>query len=63
VGILLGVAIGKVVEATTPLPAAVSPVSIVGGLFLGCGVGIASGLYPAWRAANLDPIDALRQET
>ena len=62
IGILLGVAIGKIVEATTPLPAAVSPLSIVLGLLLGCGVGIASGLYPAWRAAHLDPIDALRQE-
>ncbi len=61
-GILLGIAIGKIVEATTPLPAVVSPLSIAAGLLLGCGVGIASGLYPAWRAANLDPIDALRQE-
>jgi putative ABC transport system permease protein len=62
-GILLGVAIAKTIEATTPLPAAVSPLSIAAGLFLGCGVGVASGLYPAWRAAKLDPIDALRQET
>jgi putative ABC transport system permease protein len=63
IGILLGVAIAKTIEATTPLPAAVSPLSIVAGLLLGCGVGVASGLYPAWHAAKLDPIDALRQET
>jgi putative ABC transport system permease protein len=63
IGIVLGVATAKIIEATTPLPAAVSPATIVAGLMLGCGVGVASGLYPAWRAAHLDPIEALRQET
>jgi putative ABC transport system permease protein len=63
VGILLGIAIAKIVEATTPLPAAVSPLTVLAGLLLGCGVGVTSGLYPAWRAAKLDPIEALRQET
>ena len=63
IGILLGAAIAKTIEATTPLPAAISPASIAAGLILGCGVGIVSGLYPAWRAAHLDPIEALRQET
>jgi len=63
IGILLGAAIAKTIEATTPLPAAISPASVVAGLILGCGVGVVSGLYPAWRAAHLDPIEALRQET
>ncbi len=61
-GIVLGVSIAKLIEALTPLPAAVSPVSVAIGIVLGCGVGVASGLYPAWRAANLDPIVALHQE-
>jgi len=62
-GIVLGIAISQVVQSTTSLPAVVSPLAVALGLLLGCGVGIASGLYPAWRAANLDPIEALRQET
>ena len=52
-----------VVAATTPLPAAVAPWSIVAGVILGAGVGIVAGVYPATRAARLDPITALRAET
>jgi putative ABC transport system permease protein len=67
VGALLGIALGivgaKVVEAQTPLPAAVAPWSIVAATLLGTVVGIISGVYPARRASKLDPIEALRQET
>jgi putative ABC transport system permease protein len=67
VGALLGIALGiagaKVVEAQTPLPAAVAPWSIVAATLLGTVVGIVSGVYPARRASRLDPIEALRQET
>ena len=63
VGILLGIGAAKVVEAQTPLPAAVAPWSIVAATLLGTVVGIVSGVYPARRASRLDPIEALRQET
>jgi len=62
VGIILGIALAKIVEWKTPLPAAVAPWSIVMATLLGTVVGIVSGVYPARRAASLDPIEALRKE-
>jgi putative ABC transport system permease protein len=62
IGIALGLAGAKLVEANTPLPAAVAPWSLVAATLLGTVVGIISGVYPARRASRLDPIEALRQE-
>ncbi|HVE78402.1 MAG TPA: ABC transporter permease [Gemmatimonadaceae bacterium] len=62
IGIALGIGIAKVVEWQTPLPASVAPWSLVVATLLGGTVGIVSGVYPARRAARLDPIVALRAE-
>ena len=62
VGIGLGVGIAMIVRHTTFMPVYVVPWSVVVALVVGAGVGIVSGVYPASRAARLDPIVALRQE-
>ncbi len=66
VGGLLGVATGwglaALISFASPLPARVTAWSIALALSLGAGVGVLFGVYPASRAAQLDPIAALRQE-
>jgi putative ABC transport system permease protein len=62
-GILLGIGFAKLISAVSPLPAAVEVWSIFVGVGVGAGVGIISGIYPASRAALLDPIAAMRHET
>jgi putative ABC transport system permease protein len=62
-GVALGIGFAKVIAAVSPLPAAVEVWSIFVGVGVGAGVGILSGIYPASRAALLDPITAMRHET
>ena len=62
VGIGVGIGLAKIVDATTPMPATVAPWSILVGVLLGAGVGVSAGIYPASRAARLDPVDAMRYE-
>jgi putative ABC transport system permease protein len=61
-GILTGLAAAGIVQALTFLPAKVAPWSIGVAVLLGAGVGMTAGLYPASRAARLDPVEAMRQE-
>jgi putative ABC transport system permease protein len=62
VGTGLGFAAAKIVSKVSPLPAAVQPWSVAIGIGITAVVGLFFGLYPAGRAARLDPIEALRRE-
>jgi putative ABC transport system permease protein len=62
VGTTLGFLLAIGVSSVTPLPAAVQAWSIMMGLGITAAVGLFFGLYPAMRAAALDPIEALRRE-
>jgi putative ABC transport system permease protein len=66
IGGLAGLAIGEVgsllINKYSPLPAYVPPWAIGLGVGISAAVGIVFGLWPAWKAARLNPIDALRWE-
>jgi putative ABC transport system permease protein len=62
VGTGLGFLVAFGISSVTPLPAIVEPWSVALGIFVTAFVGLFFGLYPAMRAASLDPIEALRKE-
>jgi putative ABC transport system permease protein len=62
VGTLLGALIAIGISRMTPVPADIQPWSVVLGITITAVVGLFFGLYPAMRAARLDPIEALRRE-
>jgi putative ABC transport system permease protein len=61
-GVALGFGLSKLVAAASPLPTHVALWSVLLAVGVGAAVGIVAGVYPASRAARLDPIVALRAE-
>jgi putative ABC transport system permease protein len=62
IGIGLGFAVALLVNRYTPFPAVVQPQTVLVGIVVSSAVGLVFGLYPAWRAAALNPVEALRRE-
>ncbi len=61
-GIVIGIALTFAVRALSPLPASLSPFWMTVAAVLGMSVGVIAGIYPANRAAKMDPVVALRYE-
>ena len=62
VGIILGISGGNIVSFLFNIPAVIPLDWAVIGLIVCSVIGIGFGIYPAWRAAQLDPIESLRFE-
>jgi putative ABC transport system permease protein len=62
IGVVLGILGGNVLSLVLKLPPAIPLDWVALGLLICSVVGIVFGTYPAWKAANLDPIESLRYE-
>jgi len=62
IGIILGFLLAKIISAATSFPSSVEPFSILLAIVMSTSLGLFFGIYPANKAAKLDPVEALRSE-
>ena len=62
IGVILGIGLSKIVSRVAGSPTAISVPAIIGSVVFSMLIGIIFGLLPSVKAANLNPIDALRSE-
>jgi putative ABC transport system permease protein len=62
IGIGIGGGVATLINTFSPFPALVQPAWVIIAFLVSVGVGLTFGLWPAWKAASLDPIEALRYE-
>ena len=62
IGVGVGLLIAFAARKLTPLPTDTPLWSIIVGLLVSISIGLFFGIYPAYKAAKLDPIEALRYE-
>ena len=62
IGVILGIVLSKVVSEISGAPTAISIPAIIGSVLFSTLIGVIFGLLPSVKAANLNPIDALRSE-
>ena len=62
IGVVVGIILSKVVSQLSGAPTAISIPAIIGSVLFSMVIGIVFGVFPSYKAANLNPIDALRHE-
>ena len=58
-GLLVAALISWIIRVTTPIPMTITPGYVLLALVVSGGIGMVAGIYPAMKAARLDPIVAL----
>jgi len=61
-GVFAGFGLANIISYLVGFPALVSYWSVVLGVGTSSLVGVVSGIYPAWKAAQLNPVEAMRKE-
>ena len=62
VGVIVGVILSKVISVLNGTPTSINPAAAVLAVLFSMAIGIIFGILPSHKAANLNPIDALRHE-